>query len=224
MVWLLTDHIIIQRYLGYLIVPKTRIARCAFSRRIRIWSWIIFLALFKWDKYVPKLWEKTCFDGFYQLKYFEYISTKTKAFRKFLLIKMLRIKSSTNILNFIKIWNYFLYTVVEILRKYPPTNRTFSFPTVCSFPFLTPPRNYEGFDRAEVALSNPICHQLLEFCFSVWFIVTHVTSLMSVGTHVLLWQNFSIVYILMQFFTGYNILWVKFLHRWIKRRLRLSYA
>ncbi len=85
--------------------------------------------------------KKTCFDGFYHLKYFEHISAKTKAFRNFFLIKMLRIKSSTNFLNFIKIWNYFLYTVVEILRKYPPTNGTFSFPTVFLFAFLTPPRN-----------------------------------------------------------------------------------
>ncbi len=59
----------------------------------------------------PKFWEnrgkKKRFFGFYCLKYFEFISVKTKAFRNFFFIKMFRIKSSTNAENFVKIGDHF---------------------------------------------------------------------------------------------------------------------
>ena len=46
---------------------------------------------------------------FYCLKYFESISMKTKAFRKFFLTRILRIKNSTNAENFVKFWDHFIY-------------------------------------------------------------------------------------------------------------------
>ena len=48
---------------------------------------------------------------FHCIKYFEYISVKTKAFCKFFFIKMLRIKSPTNAENFIEIGDPFCMRV-----------------------------------------------------------------------------------------------------------------